>query len=132
MSVFTKIIQGEAPCYKIYEDELTFSFLALDQINPGHTLVIPKREINHWVDVPEIDYLRVHQNALKIGNAIHLATKSKRVLTATVGFEVPHFHLHLIPAWSMEDLNFKKAKRLSPEEMTKIQQEILKNLGKGS
>lgn len=128
MSVFTKIIQGEAPCFKIFEDDLTFAFLALDQINPGHTLIVPKREVNHWVDVPEAEYLRVHQNALKIGNAIHVATKSTRVLTATVGFEVPHFHLHLIPAWSMSDLDFKKAKRLSAEEMTKIQKEIVKNI----
>ncbi len=128
MSVFTKIIQGEIPCYKIFEDDLTFSFLALDQINPGHTLVVPKREVNHWVDVPEAEYLRVQQNALKIGNAIHIATKCTRVLTATVGFEVPHFHLHLIPAWSMADLNFKKAKRLSNDEMIKVQKEILQNI----
>lgn len=128
MSIFTKIIQGELPCYKIFEDDLTFAFLALDQINPGHTLIVPKREINHWVDVSEADYLRVHQNALKIGNAIHFATKCKRVLTATIGFEVPHFHLHMIPAWSMADLDFKKAKRLTAEEMTKIQQEILKHI----
>ncbi len=125
MSIFTKIIQGELPCYKIFEDDLTFSFLALDQINPGHTLIIPKKEVNHWFEVSEAEYLRVHQNALKIGQAIHQATKSQRVLTATVGFEVPHFHLHLIPAWSMADLDFKKAKRLPAEEMTRIQKEII-------
>lgn len=128
MSVFTKIIQGELPCYKIFEDDLTFSFLALDQVTPGHTLIVPKREVNHWMDVPEAEYLRVHQNALKIGQAIHAATQSKRVLTATVGFEVPHYHLHLIPAWSMSDLDFKKAKRLPGEEMTRIQKEIIQNI----
>jgi histidine triad (HIT) family protein len=129
MSVFTKIIQGELPSYKIFEDDLTFSFLALDQINPGHTLVIPKKEVNHWFDVPEADYLRVQQNALKIGKAVQLATGCTRVLTAAVGFEVPHYHMHLIPAWSMADLDFKKARRLSADDMVKIQKDIVKYLG---
>lgn len=125
MSVFTKIIAGELPCYKIFEDENTFSFLALDQVTPGHTLVIPKKEINHWVDVPEEIFLSVQANALKIGKAVHQAMKTPRVLTATVGFEVPHYHLHLIPAQNMGDLDFKKARRLPPEEMKAIQEKIV-------
>lgn len=125
MSVFTKIIQGELPCYKIFEDELTFSFLALDQIQLGHTLVIPKREINHWTDVPEDIYLQVAKNSLQIGHAIREVTGCPRVLTATVGFEVPHYHLHLIPAWSVADLSFAKATRRSAEEMTQIQKKII-------
>lgn len=125
MSIFTKIINRELPCYKIFEDDLTFSFLALDQVTRGHTLVIPKMEINHWIDVPPEVYSRLHLNAQKIGQAVHSAMKTPRVITAMVGFEVPHCHLHLIPAQSVADLNFSKGQRLAAEEMNSIQKEIL-------
>lgn len=128
MSIFTKIINGELPSYKIHEDELTFSFLALDQVNPGHVLVIPKQEINSWIDCPEPAYARVHQNAQKIAKAMMAATGCPRVGQIVAGFEVPHYHLHLIPAWSIPDLDFKRAKRLSAEEMKKIQSDILRYL----
>lgn len=128
VSLFTKIISGELPCYKIYEDELTFSFLALDQVNLGHTLVICKEEVNHWTDVPAEIYTRVHLNSQKIGVAIRKATGCPRVGQMVAGFEVPHYHLHLIPAWSIPDLNFAKAQRHSEDEMEKIQNEILKHL----
>lgn len=128
MSVFTKLITGELPCYKIHEDDLTLSFLALDQVTLGHTLVIPKLEINHWMDVPEKDYFQVQKNAQKIAKAVQKATGATRILTAAIGFEVPHYHLHLIPAWSMSDLNFAKAQRYQDAEMKKIQNEIIKNL----
>lgn len=127
-SVFTKIISGELPCYKIHEDELTFSFLALDQINLGHTLVVPKREVNHWIDVAENEFLRVAKNSQEIGRVLRELTACPRVLTATIGFEVPHYHLHLIPAWTMADLSFSKAKRRSPEEMSDIQKKIVSAL----
>ncbi len=129
-SVFTKIINGELPCYKIYEDDLTLSFLAMDQVREGHTLVIPKMEVDHWLDVPEDVYLKVQSNAQKIGRAIKEYTKSPRVLTVAVGFEVPHYHLHLIPAWNMADLDFKKGKRLHSEEMEKIKKGITSFLKK--
>lgn len=128
MSLFSKIIRGELPSYKIDEDELTYSFLALDQVNPGHTLVIPKAEVNHWTEVPEADYLRVHLNAQRIGRALRKAMGAPRVGQIVAGFEVPHYHLHLIPAWSIPDLDFKRARRLPEEEMRKIQSEILKHL----
>lgn len=127
-SIFTKIISGELPCYKIHEDETTFSFLALDQVNPGHTLIIPKREVDHWLDCPEPAYTALHRNAQRIGKAIQKATACPRVGQVVAGFEVPHYHLHLIPAWSIPDLDFKRAKRLSADEMKKIQESILKNL----
>ncbi len=124
-SIFTKIIRGEIPCYKIHEDELTISFLALDQVNLGHALVVPKQEVNHWFDVPEKDYLAVQLNAQKIAKAIQKATNCPRIGTLVAGFEVPHFHLHLIPAWSIPDLDFKRAKKHSEQEMKDIQQKIL-------
>ena len=124
-SVFTKIIQGEIPSLKIHEDELTISILTIEPIHLGHTLVIPKQEVNHWFDVPEAAYLQVQKNAQKIGKAIQAATGCKRVLTAAIGFEVPHYHLHLIPAWSMADLNFANAKKRSESEMKDIQAKIV-------
>ncbi len=127
-SIFTKIIQGELPCYKIHEDDLTISILALDQVNLGHTLVVPKREVNHWMDVPEADFLRVQLNAQKIASAIRKATDCPRVATVTLGFEVPHYHLHLIPASSIAEVNFSRAQKRSVEEMKMIQEKITKLL----
>ncbi len=127
-SVFTKIINGELPSYKIHEDELTVSILTLDQVNPGHVLVIPKNEVNHWFDVPAETFTRVGLNAQKIAKAIKAATNCPRVGTIVAGFEVPHFHLHLIPAWSIPDLDFKRAKRLPESEMKSLQLSIVKNL----
>jgi len=124
-SIFTKIINGELPSYKIFEDELIIAILALDQVHPGHVIVIPKQEVNHWFDVPADAYTRVALVAQKIAKAQKEVTHCPRVGTIVAGFEVPHYHLHLIPAWSIPDLDFKRAKRLSDEEMKSIQQKIL-------
>ena len=127
-SVFTKIIQGELPSYKLHEDELTISILTIQPIHLGHALVIPKQEVDHWFEVPEAAYLQVQKNAQKLAKAIKAATGCPRVMTATVGFEVPHYHLHLIPAWSMADLSFAKSSQRSEAEMKDIQQKILSHL----
>ena len=127
-SVFTKIINGELPSYKIYEDEKILSFLTIEPIHLGHTLVICKEEINHWTEVPADTYAQLHAISQKIGKAILKATGCPRVGQMVAGFEVPHYHLHLIPAWSIPDLDFKKAQRRSDEDMKKIQSEIIKYL----
>lgn len=127
-SVFTKIIQGELPSYKIYEDDLIIAILALDQVNLGHTLVIPKEEVNHWWQVPEKTYTHLQLVSQKIGKAMMKATGCPRVGQIVAGFEVPHYHLHMIPAWSIPDLTFTRAQRKSDDEMRKIQNEIIKNL----
>lgn len=124
-SVFTKIISGELPSYKIHEDELTFSFLALDQVNLGHVLVIPKQEVNHWFDTEPTAFTRVGLNSQKIAKAIKEVTGCPRVGVMVAGFEVPHYHVHLIPAWSIPDLDFKKARRFSELEMKTIQEKII-------
>ena len=124
-TVFTKILNGELPSYKIYEDEMVFSFLALDQVKLGHTLIIPKKEVDHWIDVPEKEYLHLHQIALQIGRAVQKATECRKVFQTVIGLEVPHFHLHLIPGWQMSDLNFAHAKRHSAAEMKDIQKKII-------
>jgi histidine triad (HIT) family protein len=123
-SIFTKIIAKELPAYRIYEDEQVIAILALDQINLGHTLVIPKQETNHWFDVPEQQFLALQKISQKIGKAIKKATGCDRVLTSAIGFEVQHYHLHLIPAWSMADLNFGKAQRRTEVEMKDIEAKI--------
>ena len=127
-SLFTKIIQGELPCYKIHEDDLTFSFLALDQVNLGHVLVIPKQEVNHWFDTPPETMNRVGLNSQIIAKAIKSVTECPRVGVMVAGFEVPHYHVHLIPAWSIPDLDFKKASRRTDAEMKSIQEKIVQAL----
>lgn len=129
-SIFTKIILGELPCYKIYEDDLVLSFLALDQVNLGHTLVITKEEYNGWWQVPTETYSHLHSVSQRIGKAIMAATECPRVGQMVAGFEVPHYHLHLIPAWSIPDLSFSKAQRRSSDEMLEIQNKIILNLNK--
>ena len=123
-SIFTKIINNELPAYRILEDELTISILALDQVSPGHVIVIPKQEINHWFDVPSEVYTRVGLNAQKIAKAIQKFSGCPRVGTIVAGFEVPHYHLHLIPAWNISDIDFKRAQRLQDHEMKKIAETI--------
>lgn len=127
-TVFTKILSGEIPSYKIHEDDLTYSFLALDQVNLGHVLVIPKSEVNHWFDVPANIFARCGENAQKIAKAIKQATDCPRVGVMVAGFEVQHYHMHLIPAWSIPDLDFKRAKRFSDQEMKDIQAKIVRLL----
>jgi histidine triad (HIT) family protein len=127
-SIFTKIINNELPAYRIHEDELTISILALDQVSPGHVIVIPKQEVNHWFDVPAEVFTRVGLNAQKIAKAIQKFSGCPRVGTIVAGFEVPHYHLHLIPAWSIPDIDFKRAKRLSDQEMKTIAEKIKSHL----
>lgn len=124
-SVFTKIINGELPSYKIHEDDQTLSILTIEPISLGHTLVIPKMEVNHWFDVPPEIYTQCGLNAQKIAKAIIKATGCPRVGTIVAGFEVPHYHLHLVPAWSIPDLDFKRAKKHSDQEMKSIQEKII-------
>jgi histidine triad (HIT) family protein len=123
-SVFTQILQGEIPCFKLYEDSLVFAILARDQVQRGHTLVIPKKEVDHWFDVDPTTYGHLHQVSQKLGRALRTETQCDRVLTALVGYEVKHCHLHLIPSSSVEDLNFSKAQRYPDEEMLFLAERI--------
>lgn len=130
-SIFTRIINGEIPCYKIYENEYTFAFLDINPINPGHTLIVPKIETDHFLDVPEPYYSAVFTTAKNIGRAIQEATESKRIGSVILGWDVPHFHLHLVPMNTPGDLDFSRAKGRSKEEMEEIREKILAKL-KGS
>lgn len=127
-SVFTKIISGELPSYKIYEDDRVISFLALDQINLGHCLVVPKEEVDHFFDVGDELYKHTFLVAKKIATAVKKATDCVRVGVAIQGFEVAHTHIHLIPVWKPEEFDFKKQKTRSAEEMKKTQELLLATL----
>lgn len=127
-SIFTKIINGELPAYRLFENEHIISFLTIAPINPGHALIIPKIEVDHFSDVPEPYYSAVHQFAKPLSKAIKEVTGCVRVGSAVVGLEVPHFHLHLIPLFQASDLNFKNAKNASAEELARIQQAITEKL----
>lgn len=127
-SVFSKIIRGEIPSYKVYEDEHVFAFLDINPIHAGHTLVVPKTEIDYFLDVPEPYYSAVFRAAKKIGRAVHEATGCKRVGTVILGFDVPHFHYHLVPMWGHGDLDFRKSKQVPAAEMKAIQEAIVSRL----
>jgi histidine triad (HIT) family protein len=127
-TIFSKIIKGEIPSYKVYEDEHVYAFLDINPVQTCHTLVVPKIEVDHFVDVPEPHYSAVFQAAQKIGKAIHKATKCKRVGTTILGWDVPHFHYHVVPMWEHGDLDFRKAKKASKEELELAQKLILQHL----
>ncbi len=126
MTIFSKIIAGEIPSYLIAEDEKFFAFLDINPLVEGHTLVIPKLEIDKFFDVPD-DYLEeIFLFAKPIARAIERAFDCNRCGVSVIGIEVPHAHMHLVPLNSAEDLNFTRAKlKLSEEEMKVAQDKIL-------
>ncbi len=129
MTIFSKIIKGEIPSYKIAENEKFFAFLDINPLVEGHTLVIPKIEVDKFLDMPD-DYLsEVLLFAKPIATAIEKSFPCKRCGLSVVGLEVPHAHLHLIPLNNMNDINFTREK-LSPtkEELKNAQEKILNAL----
>lgn len=127
-SIFTKIIHGEIPSYKIHENDEFFAFLDINPNAKGHTLVIPKKEEDKIFDLDEQSYLRLMKYAYKIAKAIEKAISCERVGMTIIGLEVPHVHVHLIPLQSMADATFSKKEKLNPEEFQKIAKEISKYL----
>lgn len=127
-SIFTRIINGEIPSYKIAEDENFYAFLDINPLAKGHTLVIPKKEIDYIFDLDENTYLGLHQFSKKVANAIDKVCDCERVGVAVVGLEVPHAHIHLVPINSVGDIDFSKPKLvLTKEEFEEIAQKISSN-----
>ena len=129
MTIFSKIIAGEIPSYKIAENEKCFAFLDIFPLVKGHTLVIPKIEVDNLFDLPK-DYLsELLVFAQPIAKAIERSFRCNRCGISVVGLEVPHAHIHLVPINSMDDLNFTRGKlKLSQDELKEAQQKILSNL----
>jgi histidine triad (HIT) family protein len=127
-SIFTKIVNGEIPCYKIAEDENYLAFLDVNPNAKGHTLCIPKQEINKIFDMNEELYLGLMKFSRKVAIAIEKAVECKRVGVAVIGLEVPHTHVHLIPLHDMEDMRFQRKVTLTKEEFEELAKGIQSNL----
>ena len=126
-SIFTKIVNGEIPCYKVAEDEHHLAFLDVMPIAKGHTLVIPKKEVDLIFDLDEEEYKNLWAFAQKVAKKLTAAVPCVRVGVAVVGLEVPHAHIHLVPMNEIKDLNFMNERlQFTPEEYQEIQQEIVK------
>ena len=129
MTIFSKIIKGDIPSYKIAENEKFFAFLDIFPLVPGHTLVIPKIEVDNLFDVPD-DYLaEMLVFAKPIAKAIERSFSCNRCGLAVVGLEVPHAHIHLVPLNNVDDINFSRGKiKQTADQLKASQEKILKNL----
>ena len=103
-SIFTRIINGEIPCYKIYEDQKTFAFLDIKPVQPGHVLVVPKQRIDHFEDMPDDIYQAVWATVKKVALKQRAVFKRKRINISVMGNDVPHVHVHLIPYDTGKDI----------------------------
>jgi len=120
-TIFTRIINGEIPCYKVAEDENYFAFLDINPLRAGHTLVVPKKETDYIFDLDDDQLSGIIIFSKKVAAAIKEAYPCNRIGVAILGLEVPHAHIHLVPMDSMEDINFKNPKlKFSPEEFKEI------------
>lgn len=130
-SVFTKIVNGEIPSYRIAESENCFAFLDINPLMKGHTIVIPKREIDYIFDLDDQLYDFLFSFAREIAGAIKKSVDCKRVAVAVIGMEVPHAHIHLIPINEEGDIDFKKERvKLTKEQFAEIALRISKNITK--
>jgi histidine triad (HIT) family protein len=128
-TIFTKIIKGEIPCYKIAEDDRYFAFLDINPLKAGHTLVVPKQETDYVFDLDDENLAGLIQFSKKVAAAVRSAIPCKRIGVAILGLEVPHAHIHLVPMNSMEDVNFRNPKlKFSPEEFKETAQKIREKL----
>ena len=128
-TIFSRIVKGEIPCYKIAEDERFFAFMDINPVQKGHTLVIPKREDDYIFNLADDEIGAMMVFAKKVAKAIEKAVPCKRIAVAVIGLEVPHAHIHLIPITQEGDMDFKKEHvHMSDEEFREVQQRIVANL----
>jgi histidine triad (HIT) family protein len=124
-TIFTKIIKGEIPCYRIAEDDKYFAFLDINPLKAGHTLVVPKNETDYLFDLEDDQLAGLILFSKKVAAAIKSVIPCNRIGIAVLGLEVPHAHIHLVPMNSMDDVNFKNPKlKFSPEEFKEIAAKI--------
>ncbi len=128
-SIFTKIISGEIPSYKIAEDENYFAFLDINPLAKGHTLVVPKKEVDYIFDLEDDILAGLHIFSKKVAKAIESVISCKRIGIAVIGLEVPHTHIHLIPINNVSDIDFSREKlKLTETELFEIAKKISKKL----
>ena len=128
-SIFSRIVAGEIPCYKVAEDERFFAFLDISPVAKGHTLVIPKQEVDYIFDLDDETYCGLMAFARKVARALEGAVECKRVGVSVMGLEVPHAHIHLIPITTEGDMNFFREKLSLPaEEMAAIAARIAEKM----
>ncbi len=126
-TIFTRIVNGEIPCYKIAKDENYFAFLDINPMAKGHTLVIPKKEVDYIFDLDKETIAGLMQFAQRVAKAIESTIPCKRIGVAVLGLEVPHAHIHLVPLNNESDIDFHKPKlKLESEEFIKIAEAISK------
>ena len=124
-SLFSKIIKGEIPCYKVAETKDHLAFLDISPLTKGHTLVVPKKETDYIFDIDDNELAALHVFSKKVARAIEKVIPCKRIGVTVIGLEVPHAHIHLIPMNEMNDVNFSRPKlKLSQEEMQQISANI--------
>ena len=120
-SIFSKIVRNEIPSYKVYENENFLAFLDINPLKKGHTLVIPKKEVDYIFDLKSKEYQELWNFAKLVANGMKRVIKCERISIVVMGLEVPHAHIHLIPLDSMQDIDFSQAKlNLSSDQMIKI------------
>ena len=125
-TIFSRIVKGEIPCYKIAENDQFFAFMDINPVAKGHTLVIPKRETDYIFSLDDEELAEMMVFAKKVAHAIEKAVPCKRIAVAVIGLEVPHAHIHLIPISQEGDMDFKKEHvHLSEEEFLEIQKRIV-------
>lgn len=128
-TIFSRIVKGEIPCYKIAEDEHFFAFMDINPVAKGHTLVIPKREVDYIFALDDNEVADMMVFAKKVAKAIEKAVPCKRIGVAVIGLEVPHAHIHLVPINQEGDMDFKKEHvHMTEEEFKEIQKRIVENL----
>jgi len=128
-SIFTKIVNGEIPAYKLAENDRYLAFLDVNPLVKGHTLVIPKSEQDYIFDISDDEYLGLMAFAKKVAHGLRKAVPCKRIGVAVIGLEVPHAHIHLVPLNSMSDINFSLPKLTLPAEvMEETQLQIIRAL----
>lgn len=125
MSIFTRIINREIPGHIVAENDQVIAFLDIRPLVRGHTLVVPKREVDYFFDLDEELYLELNRFARQVAIGLKKTVPCQRIATAVIGLEVPHAHLHLIPINTMDDANFSRPKlQLSDEEMAEVVERI--------
>lgn len=123
-SIFSRIIAGEIPCYKVAEDDRHIAFLDINPVNPGHVLVVPKREVSYIFDLTDEEYLALQLFAKRVAEGLREAVPCQRVGVAVIGLEVPHTHIHLVPITTEADMSFSTKHSLPAEEMERLRAAI--------